>query len=471
MKKNIWQRNLMLACVVVLGLFMVSILGRMCVRQFMVKRLGMDNIITQTVLFDRPDMQNNRGATPMQVKIEPIDWQKRYPFRDAEAADERQDKNAKADQPHPLSTLKGKVMGKVNNAEKKIKEWSTTNLAGYNYLVTGAYFYNKYIGWGVTTGATMQIYTFPDGHMTDIHGRGSVADKAESVYRLSQYAQARGIGFLYVQAPTVVNKYADSELAGIDFKNEHGDALMEQLQEYQVNTMDLREELHKEFSDAEYHDLFFRTDHHWKPKTGLWAASKIASRLHADYGIEVDMSHFSRDMYREVVYPAYFLGSYGRQVTLVNTDAEDFCLYYPMFPTSVRWQIPTRGMDVTGDFSVMYDMKCVEYQEYGSLGINTTAYQGYSYGDNPLLYADNLLLSDLPEQKVMLIKDSFSNTTLPFLLMGIKHVVEVDLRSFDGSLETLIDEEQPDVICVMYYSRWLGYPIDWNSHKDKFDFR
>ena len=58
----------------------------------------------------------------------------------------------------------------------------------------------------------------------------------------------------------------------------------------------------------------------------------------------------------------------------------------------------------------------------------------------------------------------------PFLTMGMKHLIMVDVREFTGSIETLIKREKPDVVMVMYSPRYMG-EIDWTKHRDQFDFR
>ena len=73
-------------------------------------------------------------------------------------------------------------------------------------------------------------------------------------------------------------------------------------------------------------------------------------------------------------------------------------------------------------------------------------------------------------KKVLFIRDSFCDTLVPYFALGCRRLVSLDLRHFTGSLETLIREEKPDVIVVMYTASYSG-KIDWSGHKDEFDFR
>ena len=46
----------------------------------------------------------------------------------------------------------------------------------------------------------------------------------------------------------------------------------------------------------------------------------------------------------------------------------------------------------------------------------------------------------------------------------------IDLRSFDGSLETYINMSKPDTVILLYNPGVEG-KIDWDSHTSLFDFR
>ena len=61
--------------------------------------------------------------------------------------------------------------------------------------------------------------------------------------------------------------------------------------------------------------MFFRTDHHWKMSSGLWASEKIAEEINRRFGMDLDTSLLSAEKYREVTYENWYLGAQGRRVT------------------------------------------------------------------------------------------------------------------------------------------------------------
>lgn len=61
---------------------------------------------------------------------------------------------------------------------------------------------------------------------------------------------------------------------------------------------------------------------------------------------------------------------------------------------------------------------------------------------------------------------------LPFLSVGIKQLVKIDVRAYKGSVAALIEAEEPDVVFVMYNAGMCkGEKINWATHADLFDFR
>ena len=247
-----------------------------------------------------------------------------------------------------------------------------------------------------------------------------------------------------------------------DFSNENADALVAGLEAEGVAHIDMREEIHN--AGYDHHSLFFVTDSHWKPRTGLWATGVIAQRLNDLYGCDIPLTYFEQDQYTAQVYEDWFLGSQGKRLTLARAHPEDIELLYPTYPTELRFYAPALGVDLTGDFSVVYDMKHIETKNYMYL----TPYSAYAHSDSAVVRYENHLAPN--DTKILLIKDSFANVVAPFLSQGVAQLDLLDLRYFNGSVETYIAETQPDVVMVLYNPGNLK-EIDWDTHLSTFDFR
>uniref|UniRef100_UPI0038652195 alginate O-acetyltransferase AlgX-related protein n=2 Tax=Anaerovibrio slackiae TaxID=2652309 RepID=UPI0038652195 len=303
-----------------------------------------------------------------------------------------------------------------------------------------------------------------DGYLTYSHRKLDMAEHIGAVAEFAQLVSQQGGRLLYVQSPGKTNPFGDRELDGLDYANYNTDMLLQGLQARGVDVFDLRQDMYRDMGNEGWHKAFFRTDHHWLPSTALWAAEKLAARLHADYDVDVDFGHFSEADYDVVNYENYFLGSQGKKVTLAKTTAEDIALYYPKFSTDVRLEIPSLGIDTRGDFTIMYDMERVKKRDfYGG-----NPYAAYGYGDMPEIKVHNFTNEHLRDKKILIIRDSMVDTVLPFLSMGLKDITLLDIRHFNGSVRRYVEDCKPDIVIVMYKPSYV--PIVWN-HKDKFDFR
>jgi hypothetical protein len=221
----------------------------------------------------------------------------------------------------------------------------------------------------------------------------------------------------------------------------------------------LRENIHKE--NLDHHSLFYKTDHHWKAETGLWAAGIIAQHLNENNGFTINLDTFHPEQYQYNIYKDWFLGSLGKKVTLVRTPPEDFTLIYPKFDTDISLKIPEIYIDARGNFDVFIWPDMIKIKDY----YNRNPYGAY-YGDRQLITVHNNLLND--GKSVLLVKDSFVNVVAPFLSMGIEDLNILDLRHFNGSIKSYVKTNKPDVIVVMYNPGALDY---MDGHKKLFDFR
>lgn len=53
-------------------------------------------------------------------------------------------------------------------------------------------------------------------------------------------------------------------------------------------------------------------------------------------------------------------------------------------------------------------------------------------------------------KKLVLIKDSYANSMVPYLISCYDEIVMIDLRYYNGSFQQMMQEEQPDTVLVLY---------------------
>lgn len=205
--------------------------------------------------------------------------------------------------------------------------------------------------------------------------------------------------------------------------------------------------------------------YHWLPEAGLWAAGIIARHLNEQNIIKSDLSLLKDDKWRKEIFKNYFLGSRGKKVTLNRTKPDDISIYHPLFSTNIYVDIPAENIKQQGDFDILYDKGYLGEVDY----YHKNSYAAYSHADQPYMYIRNDNIMD--NKKVLLIKNSFGNVVLPFLVTQFKHTYELDLRHFNGSAHNFIGHIKPDVVIVLYHQENLTSEIDYSSHNSIWDFR
>ena len=151
---------------------------------------------------------------------------------------------------------------------------------------------------------------------------------------------------------------------------------------------------------------------------------------------------------------------------LANPD--DFALIYPKFKTFFNYSIPELGLNVSGDFSITYDMSRMKKDYYTS-----NSYAAYDYADKALIQFTTYIPST-KYMKLLIIHNSFANCVIPFMALVVRSIDEIDLRYFTGSIRSYIRSSNPDVVIIMYNSTVPGRSQIKNvSREDKrlFDLR
>lgn len=416
-----------------------------------------------------------------------VNWEKNYPFEkrdDIYTERELAKKNEKNKQPE-ISEASEEGDGYAEEGEEEevpketslwhkfkvyVNGYTTKKLLKYEKWVELAYAYETLIGWDLVPYGNLAIPAAENGHLAVRKNRLDMTEAAENVADLYDWLSEQDIPLFYVQAPDKICKYGEAMFSDIylenDYSNENADSLIADLTEHGIPVLDLRDCTEK--TGEEYLDLFYRTDHHWTPQTGIWAAGQISEYLNQQYGFKIDLSLFDLSRYQAETYPDMFLGSTGKKASLTKTEAEDFDLLLPSFETRLHVEIPNYKVNKTGSVGeTLMDYSNLRY--FNPYKINQ--YTTYSYGNTPNIKIHNEQISD--GKKVLLIKDSFGNVVIPSLCLGTESTEVIDLRYFKGSLKTYIEGYQPNVvILLMSPTSFTGTNgIDYKDHDSLWDFR
>lgn len=304
--------------------------------------------------------------------------------------------------------------------------------------------FEHFCGESVFVDEEQRVVKLQNDYLAFLYAEADTTEPIQNLIELKDYLEEQDTPLLYVQAPYKISKY-DSQLpTGVtDGSNAAADSLLAGIDGY-VDYIDLREVMYA--SGMNQYDYFFKTDHHWLPETGLWAAGVIAQCLNDNYDFEIDMDCFVPENYHVEVYEDWFLGSQGKRVGqhLVGTD--DISLITPTFETDFIFDVPSKDIHREGAFDVaMFDYDLLLEKDY----FNLNSYAAYTGGDYPLNTIVNRL--NPAGSSILVIRDSFAGAMTPFLALGCSELDTIDLRCYkEQSLMDYLDEHEGEYDLVMF---------------------
>lgn len=303
--------------------------------------------------------------------------------------------------------------------------------------------FKKLLGMNLTTASNGNlVFRLEDGRYTTEQPYYDVTAEATNTKAFCRYLQERGSQYCYVLVPSPVDEMQETDLAARGYRaaaNEIANDFLRQLQTDDVNVLDLRAVLHEE--NISYSQVFYRGDHHWMPEYGFWAAGQISSKIEALTEYHADPEVFYLENYQREISEGVFTGSQTRMMYpfLVEKDSMEY--WYPRFETAFEKTVPSLGLNLSGSFDeVMYSRD--KWPDYLIWNHGIQAVKTYRNLTNP---TTNL--------RILLLTDSYSGVVSPFLACAYPEIREIDLRFFNGSLETYIEEYDPDLV-VSIYSAW-----------------
>lgn len=284
---------------------------------------------------------------------------------------------------------------------------------------------------------------------------------SRQIIALRDFCLGQGIPFLCVVGPYKSDRFDDQLPRGMeDHCVEIVDHFVDDVTVAGVPVLDLRRRAQACFTNS--YELFFRTDHHWKPQAGFWAASQIVGELNRQYGFGIPVSLLDSTNFDVKVFKKFFLGSLGKKVTRAYAQPDDFSLIAPKFRTSLQLIVPGKSIDRTGSFQeALIEGSLVQAPNY----YRQDNYYAYLQGAYSQLVVTNLLRKD--GQRILMVTDSSANVVIPFLSLVLQSVEAIDLRHFADPVYAHIEQQVPDAVVFLYASSsfrknapiWVKHPL------------
>lgn len=181
----------------------------------------------------------------------------------------------------------------------------------------------------------------------------------------------------------------------------------------------------KELEQHQEEEIFYKTDHHWTSLGAYYGANIIFEHL----GIKnVDLSSYESRVVSEEFYGTLYSKSGAWWVK----------------PDEIRMYVPEQGKEVFSTFSgeeesgKLYDYKKLD-------GKNKYAF--FLGGNQPLCIVTS---ESGKNQKLLVVRDSYSDSLVPFLSERFGEIHLFDLRYNRLSIKNYVKENEIDQILVLY---------------------
>jgi len=201
--------------------------------------------------------------------------------------------------------------------------------------------------------------------------------------------------------------------------------------------------------DPDFYSWFYKVLNYHTARAGLTIARATAQKLNDELEIPADIEAVRPENFTRTVYPKLFRAPPWAQGR--DAAGEDFEVLYPMTGGRFRVEVPSAGMDRSGEFrdtliaqNSLRSMFCPH---------------AFLYGYPPLVQVENLTCPN--RTRVLIIRRCDTGNVFPYLACAVRHLDAIFPSSFDGSIRTFIEQTRPDVVIFCTYPQRAAGEVFW----------
>lgn len=179
--------------------------------------------------------------------------------------------------------------------------------------------------------------------------------------------------------------------------------------------------------------IYFRTDHHWTALGAYYA--------YTDFCKSKGIEPHTLDQFELKEFPGYLGSFYSNTLsTSMESNPDTVYAYVPMGTNSMVFQ-NTDGTE-SNWYVVLNVSNWNKFSKYNT----------FAGSDHPFSYVHNPEITD--GSAVLMIKDSYGNAFVPFLVDHYEYIYWVDFRQYKGNIVNLVKEKDIDdvIFCLNIYN-------------------
>ena len=290
------------------------------------------------------------------------------------------------------------------------------------------------------------VYYCEDDRLMERFDGMDAENYTETVAALKEFAaRHEGTDFYFLMVPNAVWRYPSLLPAGAatEDQNDFLDTFFGEISD-SMTPVDVRKEFRAYKPSA---DLYYRTDHHWTTDGAYLAAKKVFAEIKArdtvapeegsawNYKLPIlaEMPEFSRSIVKND-----FAGSLVSESGFPLRTADWVSVYLPVEEEG-RKTIYTVDYGQGGGISAScYDASKLE---------TDNAYEVFFGGNYPLIEIETSAAST---RSILIIKDSYANAFIPFLIPSYRHLTIVDPRYYYDNIDFLMASGNYHEVLFLY---------------------
>ncbi|WP_244834236.1 DHHW family protein [Clostridium sp. BJN0001] len=245
----------------------------------------------------------------------------------------------------------------------------------------------------------------------------------EKINAINKFAQDnKSIKMSFLLSPTATSIWSDKlpKYAPVDSQREYMDSVKSELDD-NVKFIDV----YDEFIKNKNKDLYYKTDHHWTTDGAFIAYKKMCE----DLSIEAK----DEDYYEKMCATDNFYGSLYSKIGAKIGGPDSIYLYVPK-----EDDVVATYQDDEKKIASLYSNDSLDEKD---------KYQVFTKGNHTLINIKTLSES---KKNLLIIKDSYANSFLPFLTPHYANIDVVDLRYYTDNLEELIKSDGITDVLFLY---------------------
>ena len=318
----------------------------------------------------------------------------------------------------PKFTVDSLLSGKFGEDFEKFLSDQT---AGRNFWVGLSAYYNYAIGNNGSNG----IYLGKNGYL--VNDPEKMDDLGRNIGYINEFAEKCPVDTTVLVAPSTGYVCADI-LPGVHKQYRDDERFEEMIAALpSARFVDVREAFKKEYADG--NQIYYKTDHHWTAYGAYTAYRELGGVL--------GYTPHAKEDYTVTSYPGFYGTTYS---------SSGFWLTDP--DTVEVWDNPANDTAVVtaitdnGNVTEQKDMFYLSHLE------DDDKYPIYLDGNHPYTVIKNSAASS--NEKLLVIKDSFAHSMVPYLADHYSEIIMVDLRYYSQPVSRLVENEGIDRVLVVY---------------------